>query len=280
MSGPHTPDDHRLTMEELESAKKISPRGVDYWMAREIGPILGYEVWGRFEPVIDRAAAAMRASGIDPSHQIVQTGKMMMRGKGAQTEGRDYFLTRGACYLIAMNGDPSKREIAAAQTYFAVQTRRMEEQDALAEDAKRLELRDKVSGSMRRVSGVAKQAGVPNTHQGIFHEQRYLGMYEASSAHVKMAKGLNREDNLFDRAGPLELSAHDFQMNLAADIISKESLRGERAAIAKNLEVARHVRKTIRDSGGTLPEALPLAEHIAVVRKRVTGRRTKALPKP
>ncbi len=88
-------------------------------------------------------------------------------------------------------------------------------------------------------------------------------------------KGLKRSDNLFDRAGPLELSAHDFQMNLAANIISKENVFGEQAAFHKNLEVARHVRKTISESGGTLPEHLPLAEHIKDVRKRLTGRRTK-----
>jgi len=94
-------------MEKLEALKHASAKGVDYWMAREIGSPLGYEVWAKFEPVIERAAAAMRASDLDPSHHIVLTDKMMERGKGAQAPGRDYFLTRAACYLIAMNGDPS-----------------------------------------------------------------------------------------------------------------------------------------------------------------------------
>ncbi len=267
-------------MEQLEASKRTSPKGVGYWMARDLGPILGYETWARFEPVIGRATDALQANGVDPSHHIVQTSKMMGRGGGAQTEGRDYFLTRAASYLIAMNGDPSKQEIATAQAYFAAQTRRMEEQDTKARDAKRLELRDKVSGSMRRVSGAAKQAGVANQRQALFHEQRYVGLYGASSAQVKSRKGLKPGDVLFDRAGPLELSAHDFQMNLAADILAKEGIQGEQAAISKNLEVAHHVRATIKTSGGTLPEALPLEEDIKVVRKRLTGRRTKPLPKP
>lgn len=274
MSESLTPS-HKHTMERLELLKHTSAKDVEYWMAREIGPTLGYETWGKFEPVIERASAALAASGINSSHQIVQTGKMMERGKGAQKEGRDYFLTRGACYLIAMNGDPSKAEIAAAQIYFSVQTRRMEEMETPRDDEKRLELREKISGSVKRVSGVAKDAGVSSKRQGLFHEQRYVGLYEASSLQVKAAKGLRPGDILFDRAGPLELSAHDFQMNLAANVISNEGVKGERAAIQRNLDVARDVRKTIKNSGGTLPEALPLVEHIKIVRKRITGRATK-----
>ena len=280
MSQPSLPPAYKPTMERLEALKRTSERGVDYWMARDIGVPLGYEVWARFEPVVLRAGAAMQASGIDPSHHIVQTDKMMERGKGARVAGRDYFLTRAACYLIAMNGDGTKPEIAAAQLYFAVRTRQAELAAALAEDEKRLELRDKVAGSMRRVSGVAHAAGVTSARQGLFHEQRYRGLYNAPSAAVKIGKGLSPAENLFDRAVPLELSAHDFQMNLAADIISKEHVRGEAAAVTRNLDVARHVRRTIEQSGGTLPEDLPLVEHIKVVRKRVTGRKTRAIRPP
>ncbi len=233
----------------------------------------------KFEGVIERAREAMTKIGVDASQQIVGTNKRV--GRTGTPHRADFFLTRGACYLVAMNGDPSKSEVAAAQAYFATQTRKMEQQEEpQSDDVKRLELREKVTGSMKKVSGVAQAAGVESSRQGIFHVQRYLGLYNARSAEVKAAKGLKRDENLFDRAGPLELSAHDFQMNLAADIISKEGVRGDKAAIQKNLEVAQQVRKTIAESGGTMPEALPLTEHIANVRKRVTGRRTKALPKP
>jgi len=267
------------TMQKLEEIKRISPQGTEYWRARDINLMLGYPAFDKFEPVIERARESLVANNIDDSHHIARTSKLMGGGKGSQREGVDYFLTRAACYLIAMNGDSSKPQIAAAQAYFAVQTRRMEESDMQRKDEKRLELRDKVSGSMKRVSGVAQEAGVASSRQGIFHDQRYLGLYEAPSSAVKASKGLSRGDNLFDRAGPLELSAHDFQMNLAADIISKDKVRGERAAIETNLQVAKRVRKTIKDSGGTLSEALPLEEHIGEVRKRMTGKRTKSLPK-
>ena len=268
------------TMQRLEGVKRVTAEGVDFWMARDIWEILGYEAWSSFEAVIARAGEAMRKSGLEPSHQIGLTTKLIGRGGGAQVPGRDYFLTRGACYLVAMNGEPSKPEIAAAQVYFTVQTRRIEEIDARSEDEKRLELRDKVADSLKAVSGVAQSAGVGNTRQAIFHDQRWVGLYNASAQQIKMRKGLKPKDNLFDRAGAMELSAHDFQMNLAAEILRKDGIRGEQNAIRKNLEVAQEVRKTILQSGGTPPESLPLLEDdIATVRKRVTGRRTKSIPK-
>lgn len=105
-------------------------------------------------------------------------------------------------------------------------------------------------------------------------------MYGNSGAEVKRAKGLGDKDNLFDRAGPLELSANEFQMQLAADVISRENVRGEQAAISRNEKVAGEVRKAMILSGATLPEKLPLAEPISVVRKRLAPPRTKRLPNP
>jgi DNA-damage-inducible protein D len=212
MSDLDIPEPHRHTMERLNAAKHISEHGIEYWLARQIGPILGYERWDGFEPVIRRAMDAMQESGADPSHQIRLASKMMARGNGAQQPSRDYYLTRGACYLVALNGDPSKPEVAAAQVYFAVQTRRMEQVESLSEDQRRLELRDKVADSFKSVSSVAQRAGVRNERQAIFHEQRYRGLFDARGADVKAAKGLNEGEKILDRAGPLELSAHDFQI--------------------------------------------------------------------
>jgi DNA-damage-inducible protein D len=271
---------YATTMERLESLKRVAVSGMEYWMAREIYQALGYPTWRGFDGVMQRAQDACSGAGYETARHFVRTSKMLKIGNDAERRVEDWFLSRAACYLIAMNGDPSKTEIAAAQAYFAAQTRRMEQEEALQRDSKRLELRDKVKGSVRRVSSEAQKAGVRNGNQGIFHEQRYIGLYEASSSQVKAAKGLKEGENIFDRFGPMELSTHDFQMNLAADAISNEGVLGEQAAFQKNLEVARHVRHTIKNSGGTLPEYHPLEEHIAEVRKRVTGKRTKVLPRP
>src|ERR1700744_6009430 len=149
--------EYQSTMAALEGLKRTSPEGTEFWMARDIHPVLGYPTWREFENVIERARAAFSGNRVDPSHQIVLTHKMMGLGKGARREGVDYFLSRPACYLIALNGDPSKPEIAAAQAYFVIRTRESELRES---DEKRYELRAKVALAHRLVSGVAKEAGV------------------------------------------------------------------------------------------------------------------------
>jgi DNA-damage-inducible protein D len=268
------------SISRLEAIKRVSEQGIEYWMARDINMLLGYPTWREFESVIERARSAMTANGIDPSHQVVLTHKLMEVGGGAQKRGDDYFLTRGACRLIAMNGDPSKPEIAGAQSYFVVQTHRMEQQDSLNDDEKRLQLRQRVTSAFKVVSGVAQEAGVTGSKQPIFHDARYQGLYGMSRRDVMTRKGLKKDDNPFDFAGPLELSANEFQMNLAADVIQKEGIKGEYNVIAKNKAIAQDVRKTIKDSKGTLPENLPIAEPIRQVEKRVKEMKKKLLTRP
>jgi len=259
------------TIEQLEKLKKVGEQGLEFWMARDIHATLGYAVWDKFEPVISRATDSLRTNGLEPSHHIAQTSKMMGLGKGGLREGVDYFLSRPACRLIAMNGDPTKAEIAAAQAYFVVQTHRMEVADQLADDVKRLELRDKVTRAHKRVSAVAKGAGVRNQMQGVFHDAGSRGLYGLSRADVKRSKGLQATDNLYDHADALELSANDFQMNLAADVIGREGIKREQAAIDRNLSVGKEVRLAMKNSGARLPENLPLAsEPIKTVQKRVS----------
>lgn len=268
--------EYKATMGRLEEVKRTSQKGTDYWMAREINDILGYPTWREFEYVIDRAITSCGVTGLDPGNHFVPTHKMVKIGSGAERSTPDYFLSRPACYLIAMNGDPSKPEIAAAQAYFAIQTRRMELEDQAAADEKRLELRGKVSSSFRKVSGVAKAAGVRNSMQAVFHDARYVGLYEMKSADVKRKKGLMDTDNLFDFAGPLELSANDFQMNLTAEVLTREKVQGETRAIEVNKSVGRRVRKAMKDSEATMPEDLPAEEQIKAVKKRVTASRKRS----
>lgn len=268
--------EYRLTMDRLEALKHLSAEGNEYWLAREIHETLGYLVWDKFEPVLERAREALKGNAIDPSQHIAQTSKMLELGSGAMRQGIDYFLSRAACSLIALNGDPSKPEIAAAQAYFVVQARRMEIQDARSDDEKRVELRDKVAQSHRIVSRAAQDAGVNSKMQGVFHDAKYQGLYNMSLHTLKLKKGLGSNEQLYDRAGPMELSMHDFQMNLAAESLRKEGIRGEQAAIRKNKQIAAEVRRVVIDQTKSLPEALPLAEPIKAVRKRVEAQ--KKLP--
>ena len=117
---------------------------------------------------------------------------MLKIGNDAERRGEDWFLSRAACYLIAMNGDSSKPEVAAAQAYFTVQTRRMElrdrEDEQMSHDERRLELRGRVTESVKKVSRVAKGAGVRNSSQPFFHDARYRGLYKAPSEKLSVRK--------------------------------------------------------------------------------------------
>lgn len=259
---------YRHTMQRLEDVKKVNSQGDDFWIGREIFPILGYAEWDSFVPVIQRAEESMRAAGGDPSQHIRHTTKMVGVGSGAKRRVGECFLSRGACYLIAMNGQPSKPEIAAAQHYFAVQTRNAELAQQENADHKRLTVRDRVTTAFKRVSTVAEDHGV--TRFGWFHNVRFLGLYGKSKREIDQQKGLADGEHLFDRAGALELSAHEFQMQLAATKIVNEGINGESNCIDANLEVAKQVRKTIIDQSGVKLEEVPLEkEHIASVRKRL-----------
>lgn len=258
---------YRSALDQLETLRHMGSSGQEFWIAREIHPVLGYPVWDKFEPVIDRAVKSLIANDLEPSHHIAKTSKMMELGMGAKREGIDYFLSRAACRLIAMNGDPSKPEIAAAQAYFVVQTHRMEQLDAKSEDQKRLDEREKVTHSFKAASSAAKTAGVSGNKQGLFHSARYEGLYGMTSKQYREKKGVGN-DNPFDRMGILELSANDFQMNLAAETIRKESVKGESVAISTNKKVAHRVRQTMIDSG-IYPEKLPIEEPIKEVKKRL-----------
>lgn len=262
------------TQQRLASVKRMNPQGNDYWLAREIHLILGYPAWDKFLPVIERAEAAFRGNGVDPSQHIAQTSKMLKVGSGATRRGVDYFLSRSACDLIAMNGDPSKPEVAGAQAYFAIQTRMAEEFERAARDQARIAGRDRVKKSLSAVTDVAKDAGV--TRYDWFHAARYHGLYGASVQEVHKMKGLDSTERLLDRAGPLELSAHEFQSNLAKEKILNDNISGQEAAIAANREVAEDVRDLIIQKAGVKLEDVPLEpESIHAVEKRQRDRLKK-----
>jgi DNA-damage-inducible protein D len=255
-------------MQRLEDIKHVNSQGDDFWVAREIYAILGYADWDGFLPVISRAESSLTNNGIDPSHHIRHTTKLVGVGSGAQRRVAEAFLSRGACYLIAMNGDVSKPEIAGAQSYFAAQTRSAELAQNEIADRKRLNKRDKVTAAFKRIGDVAKNAGVQR--YPLFHNARYRGLYNQNKKAVDQAKGVRDGEDLFERAGTLELSAHEFQMELAAAKIVNEGISSEARAIEANLEVAKGVRATMLHQGVELI-SIPLeAEPIRSLKKRLS----------
>ena len=247
----------------FENAKKTAPNGEDYWMGRDLQILLAYSEWRNFEAVIEKAKVACDSSGVESKYQFVRTTKEIEAGKGAKGERGDWYLTRYACYLVAMNGDPTKYEIAIAQTYFAVQTRRQEISDAEHEadpDAVRIALRERVQTNNRTLAGVAQDAGVQRF--GIFNNAGYVGLYGMGIKEIKQKKGIPNRESVLDFSGRAELAMHDFRITQTEAKLKRENIKGEQRAIDAHQRVGAEVRAAVERVGGVLPERLPKEQHI------------------
>jgi len=256
----------------FESLKKHNQHGAEYWSARDLQPCLGYSQWRYFENAITKAVESCKRSGNNPQNHFADVRKMVGIGSQADREIEDYHLSRFACYLIAQNGDPRKAEIAQAQKYFAIQTRRQEISDQMAADLERLETREQVSIEFKALSGTAREAGVQDKMFGIFHDAGYKGLYGGLGVDaIKVRKGISSKEQLMDRMDTTELAANLFRMTQTKEKLKKENIRNQRAAIETHEGVGKKIRATIEEIGGTLPENIPPAEPIKNVKKRMKG---------
>lgn len=259
------------TRKALEEVKKIGSKGGEYWMGRDIQHILGYSRWESFEEVISRAMAACRVSGEEVENHFRDTTKMVPTGSGASVGRGDFFIDRYACYLIAMNGDPGKVEVASAQTYFAVKTRLQEIGEAEALLQKRSDQRERITSAVKSLNSVAQQAGIQDYAR--FHDAGYRGLYGMGLKDLRRRKGLAENEDIYDRQGPTELAANEFRFTQATDKITREGVKGQTALEGAHQSVARKVRDTIVEIGGTMPEQLPTAPSL---KKQLSEERKKA----
>lgn len=255
----------------LDEKKLTSRKGVDYWMGRDLQKLLGYDTWQNFEQVIERAMKACESTGDNPQRWFSVTTKPIVSGKGGMQNRRDYYLSRLACYLIAMNGDTTKPEIGMAQTYFAIQTRRQEKFDELTNDEKRLELRARVKDHNKYLSSAAKRAGVRNFPQ--FHDAGYRGLYGGIGVQaIKRKKGIPENEDLLDRAGRAELAANDFRITQTEEKLAWVT-NDENAATRIHHGVGQEVRNTIIKIKGMLPEHMSPEPHIKTLLKKQKARK-------
>lgn len=258
------------SLPSFESLKKLNDHGVEYWSARDLQPCLGYSKWQRFELTIKKAIESCKHSGNNPKNHFAGAGKMVGIGSQTEREVEDYHLSRFACYLIAQNGDPRKPEIAQAQKYFAIQTRRQEISDQMSADLERLETREQMTVEFKALSGAAREAGVQDKMFGIFHDAGYKGLYGGLGVDaIKARKGIPPKENFMDRMDTTELIANQFRMSQTREKLKRENIRNQRDAIETHEVVGKEVRAAIAKIGGTLPENIPPAEHIKKVKQRV-----------
>lgn len=250
----------------FESIKHVGEDGGEYWNARELMTILGYSTWRRFEDAIKRAKESCVNSRQFPQDHFAGTGNMTKIGYGIVRKLDDYKLTRYACYLIAQNGDSSKKEIAIAQTYFAVQTRKQEIVGKLTEEEIRILKREEVSDRNKWLFTTAKNAGVSNF--GKFNDAGYQGLYTMPLSEIETKKGIKKGE-LLDRAGGVELAANLFRITQTEDKIKRENISGNLEASKTHLDIGKKVRQTIKEIGGEMPENLKPERHIKEIKKNV-----------
>ncbi len=265
----------------LDACQGTYSSGIEVWRGRDIQRVLNYSTWDKFLPLISRAIEACRNSGKDPRRHFHQTVKMAELGKGATRQTEEWILTRYACYLIALSGDSSKVEIAAAKTYFAIQARRQELQDQQhSADMQRLQMRGKVSEAFKELNKAAKDAGVQK--YAVFHHHGKMALYGMGVRDIKEKKGIPQAENLHDRMGLEELMANGFHYTQTSKKLVRDAARTERLAIEINERVGKVVRQAIADLGGPMPEELPAAPPIKAIearcRKLITEQRK--MPKP
>ena len=249
----------------FENIRHTNEYGQEFWYARELQQALEYSQWRRFEETIERAKAACLQSENSIEDHFANVGKMVSIGSGAQREIDDIMLSRYACYLIVMNGDPRKQIIAVGQTYFAVKTRQQElvdNYDQLTEDQKRLAIRDEIKRHNKSLAEAAQMAGVETSlDYATFQNYGYMGLYGGLKAQdIKRRKGLKKSQDILDHMGSTELAANLFRATQTDEKLRRENVQGKDAANRTHYEVGAKVRQTIAELGGTMPEDLPTPE--------------------
>lgn len=250
----------------FEDIRKIDENKIEYWTARELLPLLGYKKWQNSEEVISRAKRACVNSGQDTENHFTGFSKMVEIGSNTVREVKDYKLDRYACYLIAQNGDTKKTEIALAQTYFAIQTRKQEIFEQLPDSKKRLFIRNEVSDHNKKLFSTAKKAGV--TKFGLFNDAGYRGLYGMPLSSIEQKKGIKKGE-LLDRASSTELAANLFRITQTDEKLEKDKIQGDQSASQTHFMVGGKVRQTIKEIGGTTPEHLLAEKHIKEIKKEI-----------
>ena len=248
----------------FEKIKHIDEYGNEYWDARELMYLLEYNKWENFHKVIKRAMIACETSNHSAADHFPEFRKMVDIGSKTKRETMDYHLSRYACYLIVQNANPRKKSVALGQTYFAIQTRKMELTEEtfskLSEDEKRLYTRINVKNKNKFLFDTAKKSSVTNFAK--FNDYGYKGLYNGESAkQIADRKGINFEkEDILDYMGSTELAANLFRITQTDDVLKIKKVDNEDDACITHHNVGKAVRKTIEEIGGIMPEKLPTPE--------------------
>lgn len=269
---------HTLTS-TFEVHAQQTETGVEFWLARDLQHLLGYTKWDNFLNVVSKAKTACEVSGHQVADHFADVGKMVDLGSGSQREVDDLMLTRYACYLIAQNGDPKKQEIAFAQTYFAIQTRRAELIEQRLLETERISARKKLTATEKELSQVIYEQTGGNQDFALIRSKGDQALFNKTTQAMKAQWKVPDNRPLADFAPTIILKAKDFATEITIFNAKQKQMTTEGAISNEHITNNKAVRKTLLERG-IRPESLPAAEDVKKVERRLASEKKKSLKNP
>ena len=269
---------HSLT-DSFEAHAQQTEGEVEFWLARDLQHLLGYSEWRNFTAVISKAKTACEVSQHTISDHFVDVNKTIQMPKGAEKEVEDIMLSRYACYLIAQNGDPRKQEIAFAQTYFAIQSRRAELIEQRLLEAERISARKKLTTTEKELSQVIYEQTGGNQDFALIRSKGDHALFGKSTQAMKAQWKVPDSRPLADFAPTIILKAKDFATEITIFNAKQNRLTSEGAISSEHVTNNEAVRKTLLERG-IRPESLPAAEDVKKLERRLASEEKKSLKNP